>query len=249
MLLVAEDVGKTFPEAVEPVLRGASFSVAPGEKVGIVGRSGCGKSTLARIVAGLDSADTGAVSFNGATRCFGGGSALAGCEGRPEQVERAGQAGCESRSVRDAWLSLQMVFQNPEASFSAHMSLGAAIWEGAAYHPGASGTSRAERRALVAQALEAVGLPASLAAKRAFEVSGGQCQRAAIARALIGRPKLVICDEATSALDVTVQAGIMALLEKLHVEQGLAVLFISHNVPLVANFCDRVYVLEDGVMR
>lgn len=243
MLLVAENIGKTFPGAAEPVLHGASFAVAPGEKVGIVGRSGCGKSTLARIVAGLDSADEGTVSFNGVTRCFGSGSPSAECGGRE------GRPGRESLSVREAWLSLQMVFQNPEASFSTHMSLGAAIWEGMAYHPGASRVSRAERRALVAEALEAVGLPASFAAKRAFEVSGGQCQRAAIARALISKPKLVICDEATSALDVTVQAKIMDLLAKLHAEQGMAVLFISHNVPLVANFCDRVYALEDGAMR
>ena len=94
---------------------------------------------------------------------------------------------------------------------------------------------------MVHDALDAVGLGRSFAKRRPFELSGGECQRAAIARAVIGDPKLIICDEATSALDVTVQARIMSLLERLHRERGMAFVFISHNVALVQGFCERIY--------
>lgn len=221
MLLVARGLNKIFAQKGEAVLRDVSLEIDAGEKVGIVGRSGSGKSTLARIIAGLETADSGTVAFNGVTRV------------QHESTTRA-----QKRAAYRAWLSMQMVFQNPEASFSSHMNIGRAVAEGIAYHPQ---FEKVDRKMLVDKALCEVGLDPAVASKRAFELSGGQCQRAAIARAIISNPKLIICDECTSALDVTVQARIMDLLERLQRDYGMAFMFISHNRALVQNFCDRVY--------
>lgn len=233
MLLEVRDITKTFPNQSTPVLSNVSFSLEQGERVGIVGASGSGKTTLVRIIAGLECADSGSITFNGATVDYGLDAMVAH---RNNRHHKHG-----NKEGYKAWLDMQMVFQNPRASFSHHMDIGTAVWEGAAYHPSFASTSKSEKKKLVAQTLEAVGLPASFTRRRAFELSGGECQRAAIARAIIGNPKLIICDEATSALDVTVQARIMNLLEHLYQEREMAFVFVSHNSALVQQFCDRVY--------
>lgn len=227
MLLEVNDITKFYPGQNEPVLDGITFSVDKGERVGIVGESGSGKTTLSRIIAGLEPADDGSVAFNGARIDFGEGEAV------PRRIR--------DRQVRAAWLGMQMVFQNPAASFSDHMDIGKAIWEGAAYNADLRHCDKRDRRDLIANSLESVGLDSSFMKRRAFELSGGECQRAAIARAIIGDPKLIICDEATSALDVTVQAHIMDLLERLYEEKGMAFIFVSHNIALVQGFCDKIY--------
>ena len=229
-----------------------SFALDKGERVGIIGPSGSGKSTLARIIARLERADAGSVMFNGATLRFGYeepesaisnvvSSRLSRAHRRSPRSFRPSRG--DRERIHTAWLDMQMVFQNPEASFSDHFSIGRAVWEGAAYHPAFAQASKEEREEKVARTLEVVGLERTFATKRIFELSGGEAQRASIARAIIGEPKLIICDEATSALDVTVQARIMDLLKHLYSDHGMAILFISHDLALVQDFCDRIYSL------
>ena len=233
MILDAKDVTKSYPQREGPVLDRVSLSIEDGEKAGLIGPSGCGKSTLARILALLESADEGTVTFDGVEASF--------------DSDRLGSHPARRlrrmRPIASAWGGMQMVFQSPQASFPDHMTIGGAIWEGVAYRSGFAHASKRERREMVEEALDSVSLSPSIADKRAFEVSGGECQRAAIARALIGRPRLIICDEATSSLDVTVQARIMGLLERLNRDQGIAFLFITHDLALASSFCDRIYSL------
>ena len=137
-----------------------------------------------------------------------------------------------------------MVFQTPTDSFDPRCTLGDGIGESLRNN----GRSRAETKAEVARLLEQCGLTAEFASRYPHQVSGGQCQRAAIARALAVGPKLLICDEATSALDVTIQKEIIALLNELRRNHGseLSILFICHDIALVQQFCDRVLVMYKG---
>ena len=139
---------------------------------------------------------------------------------------------------------MQMVFQTPTDSFDPRRTLGDGIGESLRN----CGMSRHDADAQAERLLERCGLPASFAGRYPHEVSGGQCQRAAIARALAVKPKVLICDEATSALDVTVQKEILELLHTLRSEQGtkLSILFICHDISLVQQFCDRVLVMYHG---
>lgn len=227
MLLEAHGICKSFGTADQrfDALTDVSVGVDAGECVGIIGESGCGKSTLARILIGLDAADTGTVRFQGYE---------ADASVRPPR---------RPAEVRAAFLDMQMVFQNPQNTFSDRMRVGEGVEEGIAYR---RGYQKGEGRRLVLETLEMVGLPASYARKYAWELSGGECQRAAIARAILSKPKLLICDEPTSALDVTVQAQIINLLIGLCRELRMACLFISHDLVLVQGFCERLYVMGRG---
>lgn len=137
---------------------------------------------------------------------------------------------------------VQMVFQDPSSSFDQRRTLGQSVSEGLRN----AGTPKGEALARAGELFERCGLAPELLDRYPHQVSGGQCQRAAIARALAARPALLIADEATSALDVTVQAQVVALLRKLNVEFGMAVLFICHDLALVQDFCDRVAVMREG---
>lgn len=196
-----------------------SFRLAPGEALAVVGGSGCGKSTLARLVTRLTDPTAGEILLNG----------------RPITHLRGG-------ALRQVRRQVQMVFQTPAASFDPRQTLADAVAEPLRN----AGLARRQANARALALLAEFGLDPALGSRRAAEVSGGQCQRAAIARALAIGPQLLVCDEITSALDVTVQQQILALLARLRAECGLSFLFISHDLALVQQFCDRVLVMQDG---
>ena len=137
---------------------------------------------------------------------------------------------------------VQMVFQDPSSSFDPRRKLGQSVTEGLRN----AGTPKGEALARAGELFERCGLARELLDRYPHQVSGGQCQRAAIARALAAQPALLVADEATSALDVTVQAQVVALLRELNAELGMAVLFICHDLALVQDFCDRVAVMREG---
>ncbi|HET9862261.1 MAG TPA: ABC transporter ATP-binding protein [Steroidobacteraceae bacterium] len=199
----------------------ASFELHAGEALGVVGESGSGKSTLTRALLRLGPAAAGEVVWLGHT--------LREIEGR---------------ALRELRATLQIVFQDPFASLDPTMSAAECIAEPLrALRPG---MDRQGRAAAVRRALEDVGLEASFAARRSPTLSGGQCQRVAIARAMVLAPKLLVCDEAVSALDVSVQAQILELLARIKREQGTSLLFVSHNLAVVRQLCERVLVMYLG---
>lgn len=220
--LDVQDLTKTFSaggKAAYTAVDRVSFQLREGETLGLVGESGCGKSTLAKLLTRLIEPTAGQIRLEG------------------REITRA-----RGKALRDVYRQIQMVFQSPVGSFDPRKTIGYGIGESLANH----GLSREKRGRRVAELLEQCGLPAEFAGRYPHEISGGQCQRAAIARALAIQPKLLICDEATSALDVTVQQQIMELLQSLKREHRLSFLFICHNLALVQSFCDRVMVMYDG---
>ena len=218
-ILQVQDLKKIFTRDGQSdflAVDGVSFDISAGECVGLIGESGSGKSTVANMIARLLDPTEGLILLDG------------------EDVTDAG--------ARKIFRTVQMIFQSPQESFDPRRTLGDGIGESLLN----VGQSRAEVRGEVGRLLEAVGLSPDFANRYPHEVSGGQCQRAAIARAIAIEPKLLICDEATSALDVTVQAEIVALLSRLMRERGMACLFICHDVALAQNFCDRILVMYRG---
>lgn len=222
IILEAEHLTKVFTTKGKEVLKAVddvSFQLESGEILGIVGESGCGKSTLAKLITRLTDMTSGTLIFDGKD--------ITNLTGR----ER-----------KDFYGKIQMVFQNPLTSFDPRRTLGDGIGESLRNR----GMKKEERNRRITEVLEQAGLSSEFADRYPHEVSGGQCQRAAIARALAVEPAILICDEATSALDVTIQKQIMDLLQELKEKQGLSFIFICHNIALVQMFCDRVLVLYDG---
>ena len=203
----------------EPVVKNISMSIASREIVGIVGESGSGKSTLARMITRLVRPDQGIILLNG------------------RDITQL-----KGRRLKPVYRTVQMIFQNPRDSFDPRRTLGDGIMEILKNN----GAAKDEAEKQIRDLLSTVNLPFDLALRYPHQVSGGQCQRAAIARAIAIHPQLVVCDEATSALDVTVQMQIITLLKKLQKERGVSYLFISHDLALVQAMCARAAVMRQG---
>ncbi|MFL6647070.1 MAG: ABC transporter ATP-binding protein [Sulfurifustaceae bacterium] len=198
-----------------------SFDVARGETLGLVGESGCGKSTLGRAILQLTSPKSGSVVFG--------------------DIDLVAQRGRRMRALRRR---LQLIFQDPIASLNPRRRVGDIIAEALVIH---RVTDRAERERRVREILEAVGLhPERVLDRLPHEFSGGQCQRIAIARALVLAPELVVCDEPVSALDVSIRAQVLNLLEEMKARFGLTLIFISHDLAVVKTVSDRVAVMYLG---
>jgi len=222
-------------------VNGVSLDIAAGETLGLVGESGCGKSTLGRMILRLIEPTSGSVRFNG-------------------QDVLAASGGSLRRLRRD----MQIIFQDPFASLNPRMRIEEIITEPLVIHgmlPTANGPasngqtatensssarSKAQLHEVAAEMMRAVGLDESALRRYPHEFSGGQRQRIGIARALILRPKFVVCDEPVSALDVSVGAQIVNLLRELQRSFGLTYLFISHSMPVVRYLCDRIAVMRQG---
>jgi oligopeptide/dipeptide ABC transporter ATP-binding protein len=196
-----------------------NLAVSAGEVVGLVGESGCGKSSLGRALVGLEPIASGRATFAG------------------EPVVPLGQARRPER-LR----SLQMVFQDPYASLNPRRRVGDLIADGVTLRGG----SRAEAARLAGELLDRVGLPADAVTKYPHEFSGGQRQRIAIARTLAARPRCIVADEPISALDASAQAQVANLLLSLAREDGLGIVFISHDLSIVRQIADRVAVMYLG---
>lgn len=227
-LITARGLSRRHPLAKESLferrrfataLDGIDLDVERGESVGIIGESGSGKSTLVRLLLGLDTPTSGAVTIDG------------------KSVDAASGARALHWLRRDTGF----IFQDPYASLDPRMNVGRIVGE-PLWALGVEG----DRRARVREVLERVGLEASMADRFPHEFSGGQRQRIAIARAIAHRPRILVGDEPLSALDVTVRAQILELLAELRRSEGLTLLLVSHDIGVVQNLCDTVAVMKDG---
>lgn len=232
-LLEIRDVSKTYrgkrtlteivtrqPERRLAALRGVSLTLPPNGSIGIVGESGSGKSTLARCIVRLAVPDEGKIEFRG------------------ENVLAQ-----DRRALADFRRRVQMIYQDPFSSLNPRMRIRDAVAEPALVH---EFVDKQGADVLVADLLKQVGLGAHLGSRRPAALSGGQRQRAAIARALAARPEVLIADEAVSALDVSIQAQILNLFADLREQLGLALIFISHQLSVVAHIADTVAVMYMG---
>ncbi len=227
-LLEVEDVSKHYdrggrgafglgPRTLLRAVDGVSLRIHAGSTLGLVGESGCGKSTLGRLLIRLLPPTGGRITFDGEEISALHGPALK----RPRR-------------------SMGIVFQDPYGALDPRMTVGTIVREPLLIHGEPAGNAR------IAAMLDRVGLPASAAGRYPHEFSGGQRQRIGIARALIMQPRFLVCDEPVSALDVSVQAGIVNLLQDLQAELGVAMLFIAHDLSVVRHISDRVAVMYLG---
>ncbi|MBN1318748.1 MAG: ABC transporter ATP-binding protein, partial [Anaerolineales bacterium] len=227
-MLELDDVTKTFQvqtgilsteklTAVDKV----SFTIHEGETVGLVGESGCGKSTVGRSILRLINIDSGAITFTGKSM-----------QNLPE------------KSFRKLRKDIQMVFQNPLASFNPLFTIQQSLFDALALRPELK--NKAQKRNQVKELLEMVQLPADFSEKRPHELSGGQLQRIALARALAPNPRFVFLDEPTSALDMSIRGQIVNLLLDLQQVYKISYLFVTHDLRVIYFVTDRVLVMYLG---
>ena len=221
-LLEVRGLGKRFRRAGSTVtaLDGIDLQLYPGETLALVGGSGSGKSTLARTILRLIEPDAGDIRFEG--------------------EDLLAKRGRDLRAMRSR---LQMVFQDPHAAFNPRATVARAIEDPLRIHDVVPARDRPRR---IAELLERVGLSSELAIRNVHDISGGQRQRVAIARAIATHPRLIVLDEAVSALDVSVRAKVLDLLVTLQEQEGIAYLFVSHDLGVVKKIADRVAVLDHG---
>ncbi len=225
-LIEVRNVKKYFPvkgkkDRFVKAVDDVSFDVIKGEILGVVGESGCGKSTLSRCVMRLVDITSGTVTFDG------------------QNVHQI-----NGREMLELRKRMQMVFQNPFSSFNPKHSISKSLDEVGVLF----GLDEATRKARISELLQVTGLDEIVLTRRPSELSGGQLQRLAIARALIPNPEFIMADEPVSALDVSVQAQILNLMLKLHNELSATIMFIAHDLSVVEHICDRVIVMYLGAI-
>ena len=221
-ILVCENLTMTFDdgEYIVHALKNVSFSLRKNEVLGIIGESGSGKSTIAKLITGLYQPTGGNI--------FLGGRSIV-------RLKRQAQ--------KEVYTKVQMVFQDAVGSFNPRRKIGESISDTLCRLCGEKKHTAGKE---AARLLEDVGLPGDYAEKYPHELSGGECQRAAIARAMSVHPEILICDEATSALDVSAQAKIVELHMHLRRIRNVSILFITHDLPLVSNISDRILIMNEG---
>lgn len=219
-LLEIHELNKSFSKSGQKIeaVRDFSCSLENGQCMGIVGESGSGKSTVAGLITGFIKPECGEIIYDNEKLLS---------SGRKAQLQRK---------------TMQMIFQNPISSLNPHMTILANLKEAAVYY------EKIDDKDFFAKASEELihlGLSYEYLSRYPRELSGGECQRVAIAKALIRRPKLLICDEITSALDVCVQAEIIKYLIELK-SSGISILFITHDLSITRQLCDRIIVMQNG---
>jgi len=222
-LLQVNDVRVDFTQgrgSVFQALKGVSLHIGAGETLGLVGESGSGKTTLGRVILGLTEATAGQVLFDG------------------QDITHLSRA-----ARRELARDIQVVFQDPYGSLNPARTIGDTLAEPLLND---ATLTRQDIQGRIAEVLERVGMPVDTASRYPNQFSGGQRQRIAIARAVIGKPRLVVCDEPVSALDLSVQAQVLNLLNELQSSMGLAMLFISHDLTVVRHVSHRTVVLYRG---
>lgn len=219
MIMKIDHLSKRFDKSQPKVINKLSFHLNKGECVGLVGESGCGKSTVAKLMTRLLEADEGSVLFKGKDiKAF------------------------KNKELKNFYGSIQMIFQMPQQAFNPRQTIGSSLIEVMRNYQ----MNKKQAREKALELLEQVSLSKECFNQYPHQLSGGQCQRAAIARALSVEPDILICDEATSALDVITQKEIIILLKKLQQERELSLLVISHDPLVIQNMCERVLVMEQG---